>query len=170
VTTAVCSARSRRSSEIERVIDVLFSGDAGAVLERRPVLEQSRIPDVSPEPLRRSLSAVVGGGVVSCVGCGSVIALVNAVVGGGYRCQTCSSRMPRTRLANGTAAHAIATRPSQRTRRAPTKAGTELIFIGVTVLALGAIVMPLLFWWPGLAAILLGGTAIGVGVARRNAD
>ena len=136
------------------------------------MLEQSRIPDVTPEPLRRSLSTIVGGGVVSCVGCGSVIALANAVVGGGYRCETCSSRGPRTRLANGTAQHAIAPRPARQphARRAPTKAGTELIFIGSTVLALGAIVMPLLFWWPGFAAILLGVATVGVGVVRRNSS
>jgi DNA-directed RNA polymerase subunit RPC12/RpoP len=128
------------------------------------MLDQSRTPNVSPEVLRRPPSAMIGGGVVSCVGCGKVIALVSAdIVGLGYRCPGCSSRMSVKSIGRGTGSQATV-----RARQAAARSGMELIWIGMAVLALGAVLMAMLFWRTGVAAMLLGGATIGVGVARRK--
>lgn len=140
------------------------------------MLDQSRTPHVSAVTMRRPQSSAVGGGVVSCIGCGAVIPLASASLAGvGYRCQTCG-RASQPRLAGGTGAFDLrAQQVAQRSarvssgRRAQQKAGSELIVIGAIVILLGAALMPLAFWWLGAAAMIVGGVAAVVGVARRKA-
>lgn len=133
------------------------------------MLDQSRTPHVSPATMRRPQSSAVGGGVVSCLGCGAVIPLASASLAGvGYKCQVCS-RTSQPRLAGGTGSFDLRAQHAPRSRRATQRAGSELVVIGVIVMLLGAALMPLAFWWLGAAAMIVGGVAAVIGVARRKA-
>jgi hypothetical protein len=132
------------------------------------MLDQSRTPHVSPELLRRS-AGMSGGGVVSCGTCGAVVPLATAgIARHGYRCQACSDHVA---FANGSVIlrNGLTAPATPRAARRRSRAGSELISIGVIVLVLGAIAAPLLFWWIGVAAMVVGSLTAVVGITRRNA-
>jgi len=94
-------------------------------------------PYVSSEALRKPAQAVVdAGGNVTCVVCRASVPLAKAdVVGMGYRCVPCSHRAELAKLTGGGDA---ASHFSASERAGLSSSGTQLMWLGIGVLVLGA--------------------------------
>jgi hypothetical protein len=125
-------------------------------------------PYVPEDALKKPEGAVVDqAGLVTCVACQQSIPLAKAdIVGLGYRCVPCGQKASIASLTGRGDAGAHFT---SRERSRLSETGIQLAFVGVGVIALGALVLPFGLLKLGGIGIMGGISVVAVGLARRNA-
>jgi hypothetical protein len=132
------------------------------------MLDERITPYVPAEALHRPAGAVVNDGMVTCVACQKILPVANAdIVGMGYRCVPCSQKASIAKLTGrgDAASHFSATE-----REGLKESGSQVIWWGVGMLFLGALLLFAMFFKLGTAMTLAGVIAIAIGLGRRQAS